>query len=324
MDETCLVGDVGGTNTRFGIASLHNGNIRLTHLHKAPNAEHASFSAVLTAYLQQLSSTPKHACFALAGPVQDNHVQLTNHDWQANGNALAKQFRFSHVQLINDFTAMARSIPEMAAGSFQPLIKGKAISGAPVLVTGPGTGLGVATLLRTEENNWSVLQGEGGHSAYAPQTDIEIDILQILQKTHQYISNELVASGSGLSLLHQAFCVLFKRAYMQISPAAVFTQAAAGDEMFLALTKMRARCVLRAAGDIALANGARGGVILAGGVTQHLLPYFSRDDVAPSFARRSAQSQYLNDIPVSILTDGSAPLIGAAAIYFSQNLNQTT
>lgn len=315
MNSPLLVGDVGGTNTRFATAMYQAGKWEIAHFFKTPNDAFADFQTVMDTYLRSCAQKPSQACFAIAGPIYNNIVKLTNRDWTISGADLEGRFGFSQIKLVNDFAAMARAIPELPGACLKPIIAGTADNNAPILVAGPGTGFGVATLIKAATGAWNVLQGEGGHMAYAPQTPLEFEIANILMRAHGYVSNELVASGSGLPALHRAICEVYDIAYTNTPPIETFRRAAQGDDMFIALCKLRARATLRAAGDMALANGTLGGVVLAGGVTAHLYPYLIADDVTPSFAQRGPLSQYLSNCPVSMQTESTAPLIGAAALY---------
>lgn len=312
MTAPILVGDIGGTNVRFGIASKREGRVQIDNFAAMAANAHQNFSAALTQYLAAQNACPARVCFAIAGPVKDNQVRMTNRNWHICARNLREAFGFSEVTLINDFTAMARAVPTLPAETFKPLIVGEAVADAPRLVAGPGTGFGVATLLRIGADGWQVLQGEGGHMAYAPQTELEFALARILIAQHGYISNELIASGSGMASLHKAFCELYDVPYSATKPSNIIALALAGNMMLTDLCKVRARAVLRACGDLVLANGARGGVILAGGVTRHLIPYFNAADVMPAFGTRGPLSHYLETCPVSLLTDLQAPLIGAA------------
>lgn len=318
MSQPILVGDVGGTNARFGCAFLSDSGLVIEGFFKTPNRDHTDFESALDTYLKQCGTRPHHACFAIAGPIRDNAVTLTNRNWHISGHALETKFGFQSVQLINDFAAMARAIPEISPQKFHKLIPGLPDKNTPIIVAGPGTGFGVATLVQTAGANWSVVQGEGGHIAYAPQTDLEFDIAQILMRKHGYVSNELIASGRGLPAVHRAFCQIYDCTFEKMHPGEMLKLAAAGDQMFTALCKLRARTVLRVAGDLVLANGALGGVVLAGGVTERLIPYLSAEDVKPIFANRGPMSDYLSLCPVDILTEPTAPLIGAAAMLQSR------
>jgi glucokinase len=317
MTRQILVGDIGGTNTRFGIATVKDGQVQVGDFYKIPNDAHTDFDSALKSYLEQADQHPDQACFAIAGPVKHNSVKLTNRNWNISGEALQRAFGLTHVSLINDFAAMARAVPELSSDTFIELIPGLAEDNAPIIVAGPGTGFGVATLLQMPGAHWQVLQGEGGHMAYAPQNEVDFQISQILVRTYGYVSNELVASGSGLPAVHRAFCELYGIPYHDIPPGEMLELAANGDEMFTTLCTLRARTVLRAAGDLVLANGARGGVVLAGGVTERLLPYLQQDKVRKCFARRGPLSHYLSSCPVRIMTAPTAPLVGAGAAYYS-------
>lgn len=313
MTGSLLVGDIGGTNVRLGIAHLLDDKIEVDHFQAFEGDKCIDFYDALDEYRARLGGLPDIASLAFAGPVQGDEVQLTNRNWHISATALRDRFGFTHVTLLNDFAAMARAVPELVAEHLHSIRAGAPHPDAPRLVAGPGTGFGVATLARTNNNDWLILQGEGGHMAFSPRTELDVEIARILQSEHGYVSTELVASGSGLPAVHKAFCTLYDRPYTDIPPGEMLAHAKTGDKMFLALCKLRARTVMSAVGDLVLANGARGGVVLAGGVSQRLAPYFADEDVAPYFNQRGTLSKYLDTCPVSLMTDPHAPLIGAAA-----------
>ena len=308
-----LVADIGGTNTRFACATRVEGEIQLTKITQIANSDAPSFIDALTAYLSTFDRVPTRACIAAAGPVKSGAVQLTNYNWEIVASELTERFGFADAALINDFVAMARAVPNVSQTSFEPLIAGTPEPAAPRLVIGPGTGLGVATLIEAADGTYIVLQGEGGHSAFAPQTDLEVDIANRLRAAHAYVSNELIVAGIGFPAVYRAFCDLYDAPHTEVSAEAIHQRAENGDEMCTALCRLRARTLLRYAGDLALANGTLGGVVLAGGVTQHLIPYLKQADIQAVFRERGAPSHYLDSCRVDILTAPHAPLIGAAA-----------
>jgi len=159
MVERVLVGDIGGTNVRFACANLGDrGCAEIDNVTILPGDDFNSFSAALETYLDQLGSErPTKALFALAGPVNDGVVQLTHRkDWRVNSRLLATELGFSSVELVNDYAAMARSIPELPDDCFRVLHQGNPTSDrAPILVGGPGTGLGIATLIPTGTSSWA-------------------------------------------------------------------------------------------------------------------------------------------------------------------------
>lgn len=320
MGDDILVGDVGGTNVRFAIARRQNGRIVADSFEKLAGDAFGAFDDALGAYLDKTNARLDRACFAMAGPVQHGEVTLTNRGWHVSEQALKNRFGFFDVRLINDFTAMARSVPEHGSDAFERVLQGTSEPEAPVIVAGPGTGFGVATLFH-DCGNWHVLNGEGGHIAFAPRTDLEFQLARILMKRFGYVSNELVASGMGLEPVHEAFCEIFGRAVEAMSPEEMRRRADAGDEMFYRLIMVRACAVMGAVGDLALANGALGGVVLAGGVTERIVDFLRTPEATQRFHERGPMSGYLADCPVDLMHDPEAPLIGAAA-YYDQELRK--
>ena len=233
---------------------------------------------------------------------------------------LQTRFGFDDVRLINDFTAMARAVPEFDTGSFEPILPGKPESDSPVIVAGPGTGFGVATLL-PDGGDWDVLTGEGGHMAFAPRNQLEFQLAGILLQKFGYVSNELVASGTGLPPVHEAFCEIYGRPVEDIPPAEMRERADAGDEMYYQLILVRACTVMGAVGDLALSNGALGGVVLAGGVTERIVDFLRTPEATERFRQRGPMSRFLENCPVVLMKDPEAPLIGAAA-YYDQELRK--
>lgn len=319
MQKPVLVGDVGGTNVRFAIAYEENGRIRTDQFSKLAGDNYDGFDQALCDYLDEASPDLAHACFAMAGPVDDGEVLLTNRQWKVSERHLQDLFGFDDVRLINDFTAMARSVPEHDRSTFDVVLEGTPDEDRPVLVAGPGTGFGVATLFPLGNRHWKVISGEGGHIAYAPREPLEFELAQVLMRKHGYVSNELVASGIGLDAVHEAFCEIFGRDLVDMSPQEMRRRADAGDEMYDRLIALRANAVMGAVGDLVLANGALGGVVLAGGVTGRILDYLKRPEAVARFRDRGPMSAYLADCPVSLMDDPEAPLIGAAAYYAQES-----
>lgn len=319
MDGAVLVGDVGGTNVRFALAVRRGGAFRIERFEVLQGKDFPTFEDALQRYLDQSGVRPAMACFAMAGPVKNGTGRLTNRDWLISSEAIATRFGIADVTVINDFLAMARSVPELDVDAFESIFDGDVIAGAPTIVAGPGTGLGVSTLV-PDGAGWRVISGEGGHTAYSPRTDLEHDVARVLKREHGYVSNELVASGSGLTAVHRAFCELFDRGYEPVSPAEMRVRSDAGDEMFRSLIELRALAVMGFAGDLALINGALGGVVLAGGVSERISDFLRTPMARERFVSRGPMTDFLSRCPVRLLHDPVAPLVGAAA-HFVQASN---
>jgi glucokinase len=323
MPDSVLVGDIGGTNVRFARAKLgFAGHLEVNDIAVMPGDDFCSFEDALKQYLRGLGNNrPNKALFAFAGPVSDGIVSLTNRNWTVNSKALASKLAFDRVRLVNDYAAMARSIPELPDSSFRVLHKGDVPEErTPILVAGPGTGLGMATLLPEGDRGWKVMTGEGGHAAFAARNDREWALTQRLRKTHGYVSKELVLSGSGLNAVHQALCEIDGEAWVETPPAEIMQRALSGDQLCRDICEIRAGATLDALGDAALINGTRGGVVITGGVAERLVDWLSQPGALARFFERGPMSPYMDPIPVRLLMEGQAALIGAAALHFDEEV----
>lgn len=324
MPDSVLVGDIGGTNVRFGRARLgFAGHPEVEDIAVMPGDNFGSFDDALNVYLGQLGNKrPECALFAFAGPVKDGVVQLTNRNWTVNGKELARKVGLAQVRLVNDYAAMARSIPELGDESFRLLHDGRVPDQrAPILVAGPGTGLGMATLLPEGDRGWRVMTGEGGHAAFAARTDREWELTKRLHETHGYVSKELVLSGSGLDAVHKALCEIDGVAWEQTPPAEIMRRANEGDRLARDICEIRAGATLDALGDAALINGTRGGVVITGGVAERLVDWLGQPEALSRFFQRGPMSHYMEPIPIRLLMEGEAALIGAAALHFDEDID---
>jgi glucokinase len=311
-----IVGDAGGTNVRFGIAESEADGLVIHSFQKFVGANYDSFYDALAHYVEitkfPLSETA--AVFALAGPVDDGTVSLTNRDWTVSSDELMRRFGMLSVDLFNDFAAMARAVPELNRSTFDTIKNGVAQPDAPIIVAGPGTGFGVATLLHNKKG-WRVLSGEGGYTAYAPVTPIECALAAHLRSIYGFVSTELICAGIGFTSVHKALCEIMDIKYVPTHASDAATLAAAGNDLFRELCAIRARGTMSAVGDLVLINGAKGGVVLAGGVSEHIATYLKSPDALSRFTDRGLKSDYMAHVPVQLMKDPIAPLIGAAALH---------
>lgn len=316
MNDWILLGDIGGTSARFGLLAPNTETIDIIDAAKFPNDKFDSFADALGTFLKTITAVPSHILLAVAGPIKDGSVKLTNRNWSISERVLKDEFGFRSVSLVNDFAAMARAVPELDIDRFDEVKSGEKDGSAPVLIAGPGTGLGMATLLPIAEGGWRVLGGEGGHAAFSPRTKEDVGIGEILHSQHGFVSYELVTSGMGLEPVHRAMCQLYKSDYIPMTANEVVKAANSGDEICDRICMLRARAVMSFAGDMALAIGARGGVALAGGVATRLLPWLKQDEAMECFIDRGPRSAYMSKIPVGLMRGDFIPLIGAAALYY--------
>ncbi len=321
MSDAVLVGDIGGTNVRLAQAHRQScGCLDLDEVDVLQGDSFPNFEGALETYLGDHTNNGfDSALFAFAGPVRDNTIHMTNRDWVIKGDQLASDFGLKSVTLVNDYAAMARSIPELSADSFDTLHEGTPPStSAPILVSGPGTGLGVATLIPHGDKSWSVITGQGGHAAYAPQTEREWELAGALRKRWGYVSKELVVSGIGLDAVHQALCDIHGIKWEKREPADLMAAADAAPGLERDICELRARATMGALGDAALINGAIGGVVITGGVALRLVKWLKQPESLSRFFDRGSQQEYMEAMPIRLLLSGQAALIGAAALHFDE------
>jgi glucokinase len=310
--KSVLVADLGGTNARFACAQWEAAQVRLTNRAVLPAKDYPTLEQALAHYLAEVRAPPTNACFAVAGPLGEGVFQFTNLDWRFDPLALKKTFDWGAFHLVNDFAAMARGAADAQEATLTPIAEGRPDPTAPKIVMGPGTGLGLAVLV-PEGEGWRVLPAEGGHVAFAPQTAREHEVWAALAAIDPYVSVERVASGSGLPHVYRALGGQGELNAKQIAARADQDPAAAGalDTFFSALGVF--------AGNAVLTTGARGGVLLCGGMLPALEARLHGSDFVPRFRNRGVMSAYLADVPVMLNTDENAALVGAALLFAERN-----
>ena len=305
-----LVGDVGGTNCRLAIASCRDdGTYGLENLKRYAVKEHRGIEECIAAYVEELGEVPDTIGLAAAGPKFDGAIRMTNISWLMDEAKLKARFGFKRALVINDFVGMATGATVMPAGAFNPLVHGEIDWAEPVTVLGPGTGMGIAIVAPGKQ----VIGTEGGHVSFAPETDREMAILQILRRKLDYVSWETLVSGPGLMRIYNALCDI-KDESAVIDSAADLTAAAglSGTPREAVMTF----CGLLGAyaGNAALIHGSKGGVVIAGGVARHITPYWAESNFAQRFRHRGNGSWFVEHVPVKHMHAHSVALYGLASL----------
>ncbi len=313
-----LVGDIGGTNMRFGLVpDIANGMVSVTDFQNYNADEMETIANGIRCYIDHAGHEIKNASLVMAGPLRDGRISFTHRDWDVTESALSRETNIPSMRFFNDFAGMARAVPELSDDSFIEIKAGKALKHAPYLIAGPGTGFGVAVLTPIS-GNWHVTSCEGGHMAYPAVDRFESDVLEIIHRDLSHVSLQIICAGKGLPVLHKAVCTLYGQVFEPLTPSEMIARANAGDEICLRICKMRAMALLGAAADMALITGSRAGIILAGGVTKRLIDFINTPEALERFHDRWRDSDFLRDIPIRVLTNPVAPLIGAAALYMDK------
>lgn len=314
MSETVLVADIGGTNARFALATVEGEGISLGEIHAFRAEDFESIRDAADAFLEAVNAKPAFGCFAVAGPITDGVVEFTNSRWTLDIEKTRRQMGFRRFRAVNDFEALAAGVRRLRREDLLNVKSGKADANAPLLVIGPGTGFGQALIVPFEGRD-RIVPTEGGHVGFAPTTEEEIEVLKFISREHRRVSIERILSGRGLINIHRALCALAgtPRASLQ---ADEITRAAMTGEYPIAARAVDMFCAVlgSAAGDAVLATGARGGVVLGGGILPKIREIFLRSQFVERFLEKGRMRVFVEDSPVDLIIGDGAALIGAAAL----------
>jgi glucokinase len=303
-----LLADIGATNARFALLSKGV----LGPISNFTVADFPHFTDVIAAFLDgdRRSLIGHEAVLAIAGPVSAGHSILTNSSWIIDQHELCRAFGFAKVRLCNDFEAVARSLPHLTTTDLFRVGDGEPVPGAPMAVLGPGTGLGVACLVRAS-NDPAVIASEGGHATMAATSPREDAIIDYLRRQFGHVSAERVVSGSGLENLYRAVVALDgvdapKRSAPEI------TKAGLDGTCPLSRVALELFCGMLGtiAGNVGLTFGARGGVYIAGGIAPRITDFITHSEFRARFESKGRFRTYLQSIPTGIIIHPAATFVG--------------
>ncbi len=307
---TMLVADIGGTRARFALLDESGAPDRVRIL---AVADFSGPAAAIQAYLTEVGGPAlQAAAIALAGPVQDEVVRLTNGAWTFARADLMAELGLSRLLLLNDFTALALSLPQLAAADLHQVGGGVPVERAPKAVLGPGTGLGVSGVL-FDRGHWLALTGEGGHCSLAAADARESTILALARREFEHVSAERLLSGSGLPLLYRLVAEVDGRRGEPLSTAEIVARAITGhDVQCRAVIDTFCAMLGSVAGNLALTLGAQGGVYVGGGIIPRLGDIFDRSPFRARFEAKGRFAAYLAAIPTYLMLSPTPALLGAA------------
>ena len=319
-----LVADIGATNARFGTVDLANSSDRESHYqagaqHKLKCAEYPDIASMVRAYAEVSGQLlPSYACLAVAGPIQQGRVQMTNLSWEFGIDELRRELGMKALDVINDFAALAYATPHLGEGLIKTLRAGRADPEAPILCLGPGTGLGMASLVPVG-SGWKIVPTEGGHCNFAPGDAQEIAILQYWLERQDQVAVEDLMSGQGLVRIYQALARLAGQAAQTYEPADVSLKGQSGEDPLCRKALDQFFAMLGSTvGDRVLSSGAQGGVFIGGGIVTKLSDYLPKTDFLKRYGQKGIMSCYVEPIPLNMIVDDSAALVGAAAWLIDQ------
>jgi glucokinase len=313
-----LVADIGGTNARF---ALHDPSTdSLERLRVLAAADYPDIDTAIDAYLAGTGAAHvSEACFAVACPASDDAIAFTNSSWRFSTDAMRRRLGLERFVTVNDFEALALSVPHIPPEALHSVRPGDADPTAPKVIIGPGTGLGVAGLIAVDSavggRHWVAIPGEGGHASFAPTDELEIDLLRHLSQDHQRVSTERVLSGQGLSEIFEFLTSRGGQQGRRLQPSEITALGLGGtDPTARAALDWFCGMLGSVAGDVALTFGARGGVYVGGGIVPRLLPVLRESAFVARFLAKGRLSRMLTPIPVLVILDPCASLRGAASV----------
>ena len=309
MTGLALVGDIGGTNSRFGLVEPGSTSVRDIAVLK--NNNHVSLEDAIGAYVKAQGLTSlAAAAVAVAGPVEGEIVSLTNRDWSFTRESLRKAALAKRFRLLNDFEALALSLPHLTGDDIIQIGGETPSKPAVKIVLGPGTGLGMATLAPLPQGGWMALPGEVGHITLPVATQDEFDWRAKMSKPGIPFESEDAITGGGLLLMYRS--IAGKPA--QQTPEDLLQAALAGNDA--AAVKALDQFIVwlaRIAGDAAMTMQARGGVYLAGGIAPSIVEKLQTGPFRAIFQEKGRLAHVMRPIPVYVIVDKFPAFKGCAA-----------
>jgi glucokinase len=320
FDHPRLIADIGGTFARFALEvapHVFEQNVSLRC------ADFPDFHAAITAYLSGLSGGVshrdiKHAAVAIANPVAGDEVRMTNYHWQFSIEQMRERLHFDNLVVVNDFTALAMALPGLSSQQRRQVGGGAALPRSVMGLIGAGTGLGVSGLIPSGEG-WIALGTEGGHTSFSPHDEREVAILQYAWRSFRHVSFERLLSGPGIELMH---CALTDRAGLPVGEldAPEITRRALDGSDALCKETIDVFCAIlgTAAANLAVSQGAFGGIYIGGGIVPRLGLYFDQSPFRQRFEDKGRFSDYMSGIPSFVITATNGTLLGASVILAAQ------
>jgi glucokinase len=318
-----LVADIGGTNARFAYKDDVSNELSNFSYLKCTDFENI-FDAIKY-YQEENNLHIKNMSIAVASTTKHDAIKFTNNHWNFKQSEVFEYFKLDKLIFINDFVAQSLCFSTFYKDlTIDPSLNNKTalnynldivrpgipIIKAPLLVTGPGTGLGVCTLLNLDGSSIAI-EGEGGHSSFAPNSDIEVELLQFLRKKYDHVSNERIVSGSGIEEIFKFILSRQGKQSSEMKAPEIGKRALLGEQDALNSVKLMFSILGTIVSSVILINGAQGGVILSGGITPKLHRIFKESNFEKNLLNKGRRYNYIKDVPIWLTKDNNNGLKGA-------------
>jgi glucokinase len=314
-EKSLLIGDIGGTNARFALADPARPAYSSVVTLQCDDFESADVA--IEHYLKSVKAGPPDViCLAAAGPIVDKRVRFTNNHWEIAADELAGEFSIDRVRLLNDFEAIAYSIPFLTKDDCVviglPDPKPLDADSYTVGIIGPGTGLG-AVGLRKHGNLYLPITSEASHCGFAPETQVQIDILTALHEKFDRVSSERLVSGPGIENIYWALTRIHGEKRAHLAPAEIFEAAIANTNPIAAeAVQMFFEVLGQVAGDLALTLDAADGIYIAGGIAKRYPDLLKNSRFRSGFESKGRHRSLMERIPTQLIMHDQPGLLGAA------------
>ena len=310
-----ILADIGGTYARFAVSEQCDPSLR--HITYLRCSDFEGFEDAFERFLAGLPRDEQSGhhllSLAVAGPVNDQIVDVSNNHWRFDKNWILERLALDKLLVINDFTAQALTQHEAADGERSQILGGVEDASAPLLVIGPGTGLGVSALIPFAQGPLPV-EGEGGNIRFAPQTEPERDLCAYMKRQTDHVVVEHFVSGPGLENIYR-FLVHASGTESSLSAERIATSALREEGICRDAVNMMIGILGAAMGDHVLTMGCWRSAVIAGGIMPHLHPLIVSSPFERRFRSAGEMSHILGNVPVWLSMDPHAGLKGAKAAF---------
>ena len=306
-----MVGDIGGTNARFALVAP--GKSELMSIKTLQCTKFETVQEAINSYISSIKDAEIiSACIASAGTTHLDIFKPANNDWVINKSNVSSALNDIQVNWINDFSAQALATTTLKSNDVIVINNGAVQPERVRLVIGPGTGLGTCGLINLS-NWWVPLPAQGGHSDFAPNSSLEIEIWTLLQKQFGHVAVERILSGPGIVNLYKALCQINGKEALFNSPSEITSAAIKvnPDSMSKETLHLFCRIFGSVTGTIALSTGCLGGIYITSDLVRNFLDFFIDSDFLKSFEDKGRLKYYMTDIPIFISKKENMGLIGS-------------
>ncbi|MEC5144657.1 glucokinase [Chitinophaga sp. 212800010-3] len=317
-----LAGDLGGTKTNLALFSIQNGELNLIREEKYASREYKNFSDMIRQFLGECQDTPpQRICIGVAGPVVRGKVELTNLSRELSEEEIRQGTGIQAVALINDLEATAYGLATLSSQQLTTLHRGAGDHAGNMAIIAPGTGLGMAGLY-WDGTYHHPFPTEGGHTDFAPRTDLDILLLRYLQEKYEIVSWERLISGPGIHDIYQFLRDIkgmeepsaLKAAMDAGDPSAEISKAALEGKVPVCMKTMElfVRYLARESCNLVLKMKSTGGLFLGGGIPPKIAVMLETGEFYHHYLQGDRMAELLASTPVHIVNNDKTALWGAA------------